>query len=152
MKYTIMSEYTLNLIASLTLSVKGPPSINWSRLHSSRMRSARSLPYRGVSVQGSLSRGSLSMGLSVRETPLEATWDQGQRPPERNMGPGSQTGSDIIRRPLPSPWTERQTCLETLPWPKLCLLAVTSSNKHRYSSFSVNKSFCQICQNSIREK
>ena len=31
--------------------------------------------------------------------PLEETWDQRQRPPGRNMGPGSQTGSDIIQRP-----------------------------------------------------
>ena len=30
-----------------------------------------------------------------------------ETPPERNMGPGIQTGSDI-QRPLP-PWTEWQT-------------------------------------------
>ena len=138
MKYTIMSEYTFNLIASLTLSLKGPPlSTGQDCIPVGCVPPA--LYHTGVSVKG----------LPVRETPLEGTWDQGQRPPERNMGPGSQTGSDIIQRPLPSPWTELQTCVKTLPWPKLRLLAVTSSNKHINSSFSVNKSFCQICQNSI---
>ena len=45
------------------------------------------------------------------ETPPEGTWDQRQRPtrrnigpeteiPRRNMGPGNQTGSDIMQRPL----------------------------------------------------
>ena len=50
-----------------------------TRMHSSRMSSARSLPCRGVSVQRSLSGG----------------------PPGRNMGSGSQTGSDIIQRTPP---------------------------------------------------
>ena len=34
--------------------------------------------------------------------PPEVTWDQAQRPLGWNMGPGSQTGSDLIQRP-PSP-------------------------------------------------
>ena len=56
---------------------------------------------RGVSVQGgclSLSREVYCQGVSVRETPPEGTWDQRQRPPGRNMGPGSHTGSVIIHR------------------------------------------------------
>ena len=36
-----------------------------------------------------------------KETTLEGKWDQGQRAPRRNMGPGSHTGSDIIQKPLP---------------------------------------------------
>ena len=31
--------------------------------------------------------------------PLDGTWDLRQRAPRRNMGPGSQTGSQIIQRP-----------------------------------------------------
>ena len=99
-----------------------------TRMHSSRMRTARSLLYqgvsRGVSVQGSLCPGgSLSRGVSVRKTPWKehgtrgrdpqekhGTRDRGPQkkhvtrdrdPPRRNMGPGNQTGSDIIQRPLP---------------------------------------------------
>ena len=33
--------------------------------------------------------------------PLEGTWDQGQRPPRSNMGPGRQIGRDIILNPPP---------------------------------------------------
>ena len=31
-----------------------------------------------------------------RLLPLEGTWGQEQRPPERNIGPGSQTGNDTL--------------------------------------------------------
>ena len=43
-------------------------------------------------------RSSWSGTLPDRDPP-EGTWDQGQRLPRRNRGPGSQTGSDIIQRP-----------------------------------------------------
>ena len=50
------------------------------------------------------------------ETPL------GERPPGRNMRPGSQTGSDMIKRhPL---WTKWPTCVTVLPCPRLHLWAV----------------------------
>ena len=51
------------------------------------------------------------------KTPLD------RDPSKRNMGPGSQTGSDIIQRP-PHLWTEWQTHVKTLPCPKLRLRAV----------------------------
>ena len=35
------------------------------------------------------------------QTLMELTWDEGQRPPRRNMGPGTKTRSDIIQRPPP---------------------------------------------------
>ena len=62
----------------------------------------RSLSWGSLS-RGSLSGGSLFRGLCPEEDPLyidppEGTWDQGQRPPGRNMGWDSQTGSDIIQR------------------------------------------------------
>ena len=44
-----------------------------------------------------------------------------QRVPVRNMGPGNQSGSDIIQRPP----VDRQTPVKILPCPKLCLQAVT---------------------------
>ena len=100
-----------------------------TRIHSSRMRTARSLLYRGVSVWGGLYPGdlcpeeSLSGEISVRKTPgrnmgpeaetprkKHGTRDRGPQkkhvtrdrdPPRRNMGPGNQTGSDIIQRPHP---------------------------------------------------
>ena len=80
-------------------------------MHSSRMRTVRSLPQGEVSVWVSLSRGSLSGGgFSVWERSLsggggvlclgDPQKEHGTRD-RRNMGPGSQTGSDIIQRPLP---------------------------------------------------
>ena len=39
----------------------------------------------------------------------------GTENPRRSMGPVSQTGSDIIERPLP---VDRQTPVKTLPCPK----------------------------------
>ena len=51
------------------------------------------------------------------ETPqTETLWTEN---PGRNMGPGNQTGSDIIQRP---PCGQTDTC-ETLPCPQLCLRA-----------------------------
>ena len=72
------------------------------------------------------------------ETPRQETPPHpGQRPPwkehgtrdrdslpRRNMGPVSQTGSDIIQRPLP-PWTEWHMWVKTLLCPKLRLEMVT---------------------------
>ena len=50
------------------------------------------------------------------ETPNEGTCDQGQRPPRRNMGSGSQTGSDIIQTPPPPMDRMTDTCKNiTLP-------------------------------------
>ena len=100
-----------------------------TRMHSNRMRSAHSLPNQGerVSVQGGLCPGGGSLSRDVNETPPEGTWDHRQRPPwkehrtkdrrwdppwkehgsrdrdypRRNMGPGSQRGSDIIQTPPP---------------------------------------------------
>ena len=34
------------------------------------------------------------------QRPPEGPWDRGQRPPRGKMGPGSQTGNDIMQRPL----------------------------------------------------
>ena len=82
----------------------------------------------GLCLGGLCPRGYLSSGVSVQgnppgqrpphkehgtrhRDPLEGTWDQTQRPPGRNMGPGRQTGSDIIRDPPPPPvdrMTDRQ--------------------------------------------
>ena len=42
----------------------------------------------------------------------------------RNIGPGSQTGSDIIQRPTPPSPVDRQTLLKILPCPQLLLRAV----------------------------
>ena len=125
-----------------------------TRMHSSRMRTARSLLYRGslsgeVSIQGISVRGDLCPGESLSGRPpgrnmgLEAetprkkhgTRDRGPQkkhvtrdrdPPRRNMGPGNQTGSDIIQRPHPL-LTEWQMRVKTLPCPKLRLRAVTIS-------------------------
>ena len=106
-----------------------------TRKHSSRMPTVRSSPYGGGGgslFRGSLSDGALSRkGLSGRPCPpLEGTWDQAQKPPGRNMGPGtetplprrnmwpgSQTGCDIIQR-------IRHTPVKILPCPKLRLRAV----------------------------
>ena len=49
--------------------------------------------------------------------PPEGRWDQTETP-RRNIGPGSQTGCDIIQRP---PWTD--TC-KNITFPKLCLRTV----------------------------
>ena len=48
----------------------------------------------------------------------------GTENPRRSMGPVSQTGSDIIERPLP---VDRQTPVKTLPCPKLRLRAVMNT-------------------------
>ena len=88
-----------------------------TRKHSSRMHTVHSSPY----------RGSLCLGVSLTETPLDRdpqdrdpldrdpqteTHSDRELPgyrknmgpetetPRRNMRPGSQTGSDIIQRPL----------------------------------------------------
>ena len=87
-------------------------------MHPSRMCTGRCLPYRGgVSAKGSLSFGDgglclgslfrwgLCPGGSVGGPPsvqIHPQKEHGTRvrdPPGRNMGPGSQTGSDIIQRP-----------------------------------------------------
>ena len=79
------------------------------------MRTGRSSPYR----EGGLPDRDTPLDKEttpVTENPpliqrpvLEGTWDQAQRPPRRNMGPGSQTGSDIIHRPSPvNRMTDRQ--------------------------------------------
>ena len=60
-----------------------------------------------------------------REPSPEGTCDQRQRPPRRKMGPGSQTGSDIIQR---LPTVDRQTPVKTLPCQKLRLWAVIISS------------------------
>ena len=67
------------------------------------MRTARSStveergsPYIEPRIETPLGRDPLD-----RDPSQEGTWDQGQRPPRKNMGPGSQTGSDIIQRPPP---------------------------------------------------
>ena len=69
-----------------------------------------------------------------KETPwTETTWEEttkkehGTRDrdtPKRNIGPGSQTGSDIIQKPP----VDRQTSVKTLPCPKLSLQVVIISN------------------------
>ena len=74
-----------------------------TRMHSNRMHTVRCLLY----GEGSLSRG-LCPHVTRDKDPLEGTWDQKQRPPKRNNGPGSQTGNDILQRPLPL-WTEPLT-------------------------------------------
>ena len=67
-----------------------------TRKHSNRIHTARCLLY-----GGSLSGVSLTERPPPRDRdPLEGTWDHRQRaPPRRSMGPGSQTGSDIIQTP-----------------------------------------------------
>ena len=62
------------------------------------------------------------------QTLMEGIWDEGQRPPRRNMGPGTQTGSDIIQRP-PCEQNYWQTDVKTLPCPKLHLRAVNMSKE-----------------------
>ena len=64
--------------------------------------------------------GCLSRGGSPWQRPPpppEATWDLRQRPPRRNMGPVSQTGSDIVTSYRdPSPCGQTDTCKNiTLP-------------------------------------
>ena len=76
-------------------------------MHSSRMRTTHSLPYRGE-VWG---RG-LCPGVRLSQGGLCGGWGSllgrppDRDPPCRNMGPGSQTGSDIIQRP-PTPLCEQ---------------------------------------------
>ena len=55
----------------------------------------------------------------------------GQRPPRRNMEPGSQTGSDIIQRPSPC----GQTGVKTLLCSKLRLRSVI--NQHKSEPFNL---------------
>ena len=82
-------------------------------MHSRMMRTACSLPYGGTGVSFKEGVSVLSYGLCQgdppqksmgpeTDIPLEGTWDQRQIL-SVNLGPGSQTGSDIIQRP---PWTE----------------------------------------------
>ena len=115
-------KFRINIFQNFVFCETPTPSLSWNqfktRKHSSRMRSARfsdsggGSPYRDPSGQRS----------------LEGTWDQGQWPPQRrNMGPGSQTGSDIIQRtPVKNDW---HTLLKTLPCPKLRLWAVKNTTK-----------------------
>ena len=53
-------------------------------------------------IQGEIQQTPWTENLLDRDPPgrepPEGTWDQEQRLPRRNMGPGSQTGSDIIQR------------------------------------------------------
>ena len=74
---------------------------------------------RCLSRRGLCSGRSLSRDIPPDRHPLssQGTWDQRQRTPRRSMGPGSQTGSDIIETPS-SLWTEwlTHTCENiTLP-------------------------------------
>ena len=55
-------------------------------------------------------------------------------PPGRNMGPGSQTGSDIIQRPPVNRMTDTCMLLKILPCPKLHLRAVLIDHKSNISS------------------
>ena len=64
-------------------------------------------------------------GVFLQRPPLdrdlpEGTWDQWQRPPRRNMTPGSQTISDIIQTHTPSLHEHNNwhTPVKTLPYPK----------------------------------
>ena len=56
----------------------------------------------------------------------------GQRPPRRSMGPGSQTGSDIIQRPQRTEW---HTLLQILPCPRLHLWVVIIQYQPEFSIF-----------------
>ena len=52
--------------------------------------------------------GSLETETPLDRDPTEGILDQGQSPPRRNVGPGSQTGSDIIQG-TPHPSMDRMT-------------------------------------------
>ena len=65
------------------------------------------------------------------QRPWEGTWNQAQNPilPRRNMGPGSQTGSDIILRPHPCEQNDWNTPVKILPCPRLRLREVIKVKK-----------------------
>ena len=80
--------------------------MQWTRMHSSRMRTAHWLPYRGVSVQEGLSR----------ETPHTET-------PRTGILRSYDLWCMLGQWPHPL-WTESQTDVKTLPYPKFRLQAV----------------------------
>ena len=67
------------------------------------MHTARSLPYRG-----------LCQGDPQTETPWKEHGTRDRDSPKRNMGPGSQTGSDIIQGPFSCEQNDYQTGVKTL--------------------------------------
>ena len=83
------------------------------------MHTAHSSPYRGVSV----------WAVSVMETPLDrdpqTETPQAETPLWRNIGPGSQTGSNNhTETPTPCGQNDWHTPVKILPCPKLRLRAV----------------------------
>ena len=97
----VWSESLVDLRGAPGMPPRGPNSFNF-------MRTARSSAFGGGSCPGDpLDRD--PQGPLWEETPLDrdspkGTWDKRQRPPRRNMEPGSQTGNDIIQRP--PQWTK----------------------------------------------
>ena len=79
-----------------------------TRMHSNRMCTTRSLPSRG-SLSWGLCQGDpldrdplMEHGTRDRDPQKEKEHrNRDRNPPGRTMGPGSQTGSDIIQRPPP---------------------------------------------------
>ena len=100
----------------------------------------------GVSVQerglcpgeGFLSRRvSVNKTLPWTETPWKEHGTKDRNPPGRNMGSGSQTGSNIIHRPLsPCEQNDCQTGVKTLPCPKLHLRLATKSKGRMHTGCS----------------
>ena len=66
--------------------------------------------------------------LEADTPPPEGTWGKGQRPLTINMGPGSQTGSDIHHTEPPAP-VDRKIPVKTLSCLKLRMQAVMRTSK-----------------------
>ena len=60
------------------------------------MRTALSSPWEGLCLGGRVFLTEIPTDRDLPgQRPREGTWNQRQKPPRRNMGPGSQTRSDI---------------------------------------------------------
>ena len=68
-------------------------------------------------------------------SPLEEHWIRDKDPPGRDMGPGSQTGSDIIQRPPPRGLT---TAFENIALPQT---SFSGGNKLKYEIRTEQKSW-----------
>ena len=68
--------------------------------------------------------------------PPERTWDQADTPlPRRNMGPGSQTGRDIIQRLPPPHHGQNPHACENIPLPQTSLAPPLRVGPDLYEKF-----------------
>ena len=103
-----------------------------TRMHSSRMLTAGSSPYRWSPCQRPPRQRPPWTETQSGTVKTNILPPPGQARPGRNMGPGSQTGSDIIQRPPPS--TERALGLNLFnrnrtKWHLICIQQVPGRSK-----------------------